>query len=180
MILCCVVIAGLQGCAGKAPPVPEPIEITEIHIRFTPEHSLVDESVLAQKMETRQIQKVMVVPPSGTAGAAFNRGLSNAERVPMRLGIELISPAIGGRVVASGSTDESGNEAGVTLSDLERVLVLAEASHAEAVLQIGDIEYQTPDSLVIDHRRSEGWGARYMVLDDSTRSVTEVSFGGVR
>ena len=81
----------------------------------------------------------------------------------MRLGIELVSPAIGGRVVALGSADDGGGQAGVALSDMERVLVLAERSHAEAILQIGDLEYQSPDSLYIDRERSEGptrcWGS---------------------
>jgi hypothetical protein len=168
-------LVGLNACVSTKPPREYvPSVVPAVEIRFEPERSLLDESVLAEKMGTRNYNRIMVVPPSGTAGASFDRGLSYAERALMRLGIELISPAVGGRAIASGADVPGGANASATLSDLERVLVLADRSKAQAVLQIGDLEYQMPTAFNIDHESSEGLGARYVVFDQATTAVREV------
>jgi hypothetical protein len=175
LTVCCPVLLVIlsHGCFTSRRPIPQPEE-KEAYVRLEPRESLFDESVISAKMTARSYDRIMIVPPSGTAGAAFDRGLSNAERALMRRGIELISPAVGGRVVATARDESQDSQAGVALSDLERVLVLADGSGADAVLQIGEVQYDAPGDFTIDRRYSEGPGSRYLVYDEVTEAVREV------
>jgi hypothetical protein len=156
MLLC-----PLLGCGGS-----------KTFLTIEPKPSLVDDSVASSRIHDREHRRVMIVPPSGTAGATFDQGLAAAERVLMRQGCDLISPAVTGRVINPDSAGEV-SDAGVALSDMERALVLAERSNADVVLQIGDLSFEQP-SLAVDSRPSGGGlGGRYFVFDDSSGMVVE-------
>ena len=147
----------------------------EIPLSIVPEEDLHDASVVSPRLAERDYKRIMLVPPSGVSGPEFDAGLAGAELALMRLGVELISPAITGRVVAGDEGVSDGSSDGsLALSDLERALVLAERSNASAVLQIGELTIQQPAKLGMDMLPSAGQaGHRYFILgdDDSLREV---------
>jgi hypothetical protein len=87
----------------------------------------------------RRFSAIMVLPPHGSEHGQASE-LSDVERVLLGGGIRVISSGVTGRVVL----DSSGNpgnrvETAANLSDLERALVLAKNSNADALLQIIEI-----------------------------------------
>ena len=88
----------------------------------------------------KQIEKrftaVMVLPPRGSERGQVSE-LADVERVLLGGGVRVISSGVTGRVVL----DQAGNrvETAANLSDLERALVLARNSNADALLQIIEI-----------------------------------------
>jgi hypothetical protein len=91
----------------------------------------VDQTV--PKRTDRQFTSVMVLPPSGTERGE-DPEMATVERVLLSAGIKVISSAVTGRIVQ----DVSGNrvETGANLPYLERALVMARGSNADAVLQV--------------------------------------------
>lgn len=88
----------------------------------------------------------MVIPPSGTARGEFEEKIAGAEREFLRRGITLISPAITGRVVLSGKEEAGRHTTVASLSDMERALILAKESSADALLQIGTLQWEPSEN----------------------------------
>lgn len=102
----------------------------------------IDNSVMSPKLKEIECTKVMVIPPSGTARGAFEQHMVLFEREFLRQGMGVISSAITGRVVMdSSSVDQEKNETASALSDMERALVMAKTTGADAILQVGSLEW---------------------------------------
>lgn len=112
-------------------------------LTMTREKPVVDQSVVSPKLEKNKYGKIMVIPPSGTARGTFEPQIVLFEREFLRRGMTVISGAITGKVVleAPGGDDEKKSEAAALLSDLERALVMAKRTGADAILQIGDFSW---------------------------------------
>jgi hypothetical protein len=85
-----------------------------------------------------QVSAVMVLPPRGSERGQVSE-LADLERVLLGRGFRVISSGITGRV-ASGPVAARADEAS-RLSDLERALILAKDSNADALLQVGEIAF---------------------------------------
>jgi hypothetical protein len=85
------------------------------------------------KRAAKQFASIMVLPPSGSERGQASE-LAAVERVLLGAGIKVISSGVTGRIVLDGSGNRV--ETGANLSDLERALVLARNSNAEALLQV--------------------------------------------
>lgn len=114
------------------------------HLRIDDSNPFLDATASSPILANKTYQSVMIVSPSGTVRGEFDELLAVCERAFMSRGIRVISPAITGRIVAKGNTEIDGKIAGANLSDVERALVLAKESNAQAVLQIGFIGWQDP------------------------------------
>jgi hypothetical protein len=84
----------------------------------------------------KRFSTMMVLPPRGSERGQVSE-LADIERVLLGSGVRVISSGVTGRVVL----DQAGNrvETAANLSDLERALVLARNSNAEALLQVIEI-----------------------------------------
>jgi len=128
----------------------------------------VDESSVSPRLQTGSFDRVMIVPPSGTAGVEFQENLAAIERSFIARGITVISSAITSRVLLDDPTrDRQRTELGIQLSEVERALLLAKESNADAVLQIGTWEWVDPDQSDLSRR--------YFVQDKATKSLPEVT-----
>ena len=85
-----------------------------------------------------QVSAVIVLPPRGSERGQVSE-LADLERVLLGKGFRVISSGITGRV-ASGPVEARAEEAS-RLSDLERALILAKNSNADALLQVGEIGF---------------------------------------
>ena len=124
----------LTGCAAlMAPPQPATLSMTS--------KPIIDKSVLAPKMGDKAYSKIMVIPPSGTIRGEYSPILATFERGLLKHGVTVVTPAVTGKV-ATNNTPELGKDGQVVgLSDLERALIMAETTGAEAILQIGAYEW---------------------------------------
>lgn len=86
----------------------------------------------------RRFSSVMVLPPSGSERGQGSE-YAVVERFLLAGGIKVISSGITGRIVEDGSGNRV--ETGANLSDLERALVLARKSNADALLQVLDVGF---------------------------------------
>lgn len=84
---------------------------------------------------------VMVVPPQGSERGAVT-DLAYLEKALLKHGVRVISSGVTGRVVVDSSEGAKGGEAGRHLSDLERALVLARKSNADAILQLIEMRWR--------------------------------------
>jgi hypothetical protein len=100
----------------------------------------VDESSISPSLRTGSFDRIMIVPPSGTAGVQFEENLAAIERSFIARGVTVISSAITSRVLADDRTRTSA-QSGIGLSELERALLLAQESRVDAILQIGMWEW---------------------------------------
>lgn len=124
----------------------------------------IDETTLSPKLGGRKYAKVMMIRPSGEAGKEFDAVVPMFEAEFLRQGITVISGAITGRVVLKEAVRGEGGQGATQLSDIERALVMAKETGAEAIVQIG----------------TWGWTEasqpfRYFVADKGTRSFRECS-----
>ena len=106
----------------------------------TASYPLRDETVVSPQLTPKR--HVMVIPPSGTARGQFDAVIALFERELLKSGVTVISGAITGRVVidAAGGTDRR-IEAAAALSDAERALIMAKQTGADAILQIGQLDW---------------------------------------
>jgi hypothetical protein len=106
-----------------------------------------DDSAFSPRFKEKKCTKVIVMPPSGTARGEFESQIVLFEREFLRHGMTVISGAITGRVVMEEGVkaDEKKDEVANHLSDLERALIMAKKTNAEAILQLGEFRW-TPDS----------------------------------
>lgn len=101
--------------------------------------SPIDQSSFSPSLGERKFTKLMIIPPSGTARGVFEPKIVLFEREFVRRGITVISGAITGRVVLENPDSlAKKNEDAAELSDMERALVMARKTGADAILQIGD------------------------------------------
>lgn len=127
----------------------------------------IDQSSVSPSLQSGIFDRIMIVPPPGSGGEEFQDNLAAIERSFIARGLTVISPAITSRVIL----DERGRErprpeTGLQLSEVERALVLARDSNADAVLQILSWRWMEPESS--EHSR------RYFVEDIQGSSFAEV------
>ena len=146
-------------------PIPKAEPKPPIAVLYPLDH-LSNNSFYSGKLINKKLKQVMILPPSGTAGEEFNANLTQIERSLMIRGIEVTSPTIGARAVTKSPNN---------LSDLERALVLANASKVDAVLQIGIFSDGGQTSTITDGLGPE-LGARYLVYDPNRLVVNEVGY----
>ena len=128
--------------------------------------AFVDESSVSPRLQADPFQKIMIVPPSGSAGVEFQENLAAVERSFIARGITVISSAITSRVILEDQTrDHQRSESGLQLSEVERALLLAKQSNADAVLQIGTWEWVDSDA--------SAYGWRYFVQDKASKTYVE-------
>lgn len=102
----------------------------------------IDQSSLSPKVKEKKYTKLMVIPPSGTARGTFEPKIVLFEREFLKRGITVISGAITGRVVLeTGDTSAKKSESAAELSDMERALIMAKKTGADAILQIGAFQW---------------------------------------
>lgn len=100
---------------------------------------------------------VMVLPPRGSERGAVT-DLASLEKALLKKGVRVISSGVTGRVVVDGAEGKRGGDTATQLSDLERALVLARKSNADAILQVMEIGWRD-DLPAVD---------RYYWFDDKT------------
>lgn len=131
----------------------------------TPAYS--DESSVSPSLQAGDFARIMIVPPSGSAGVEFQENLAAIERSFIARGITVISSAITSRVILDDQTrDRQRAESGIELSEVERALLLAKESNADAVLQIGAWSWLGSDD--------SQWGRRYFVEQADADNFVEV------
>ena len=86
-----------------------------------------------------EVSAIMVLPPRGSERGQQSE-LAGLERALLAKGFRVISSGITGRV-ASEAVEARADEA-ARLSDLERALILAKKSNADALLQVGELEFK--------------------------------------
>ncbi len=84
----------------------------------------------------------MILPPSGSSRGQFEGYLNEFERAFLQKGLRVVSSAVTGRVV-----QERKSESAAQLSDVERALILARETGADALLQVGSLESIGPSKL---------------------------------
>jgi len=109
----------------------------------------IDRSVLSPKLKEKKFTKIIVIPPSGTVRGTFEPKIVLFEREFLRQGMTVISGAITGRIVmdAVDKPNEKKGEAARDLSDMERALVMARNTGAEAILQLGEYKWDLTEKL---------------------------------
>jgi hypothetical protein len=127
----------------------------------------VDESSVSPSLQSGIFERIMIVPPPGSGGIDFQENLAAIERSFISRGITVISSAITSRVILDEQRrDRPGSESGLQLSEVERALVLARNSNADAVLQVGVWEWSGAEAS--DH------GTRYFLEDIQGTSFREI------
>ena len=120
MISMFVALFFLAGCSTKA--------TLSMSARKPP----IDKSVVSVKMSEKKYSKIMVIPPPGISRGEFETRLVWFEREFLKHGVTVIANAVTGKVVSEGTAG---------LSDLERALVMANDSGADAILQISSFSW---------------------------------------
>lgn len=133
-----------------------------------------DDSAVSKNMP--KYSRIMLVPPSGTASVAFEKNMAVAEREFIKRGLSLISPAVTSRVLEGVQSGKGGEDSGkeltnannevTKLSDVEKALIMAKRSNAEAILQIGAFDFQQP--------RGRPGAARFFIKSPSGDNMMEV------
>ena len=128
MRACCVaVLLILTGCATVA---AGPFSLKK-------ELPLQDQSVVQPDLAKRHFSKLIVLRPSGSDSSNFEDQVASFEREFMREGVTVISGAVTGRVLL----DDRKPDTAAMLTDIQRALMMARGSGAEAILQIGGYHY---------------------------------------
>ncbi len=142
---------------GCAPPV----------LRMNPFVEPKDDTVVSPKLSSKGFQRVMIIPPSGTARAEFDEKVSLLEREFLKNELIVISGAITGRVVLDKPGGEGRRvEAAAQLSDAERALIMAKETGADVILQIGRMGWSQEQRF-----------KRFFLLDGETyKEVSEAEF----
>ncbi|MBL6986499.1 MAG: hypothetical protein ISR72_05555 [Methylobacter sp.] len=125
VLLSCLLSLCIFGCTTVAP----------LNIRT--ELPILDRSVASPAVASRHFRKIMVLPPSGTERGQFDTAIATFEREFLRNGVTVISGAVTGRVVFASSGGEHKEEGATPLSDVERALIMAKDSGADAIMQVG-------------------------------------------
>lgn len=126
----------------------------------------IDQSSVSPSLQSGIFDRIMIVPPSGAQGEQFQDNMAAIERSFIARGITVISSAITSRVILDEQGRERNRAEGLQLNEVERALVLARDSNADAVLQIGSWRWIEADGS--DH------SGRYFVEDVRGTAFTEV------
>jgi hypothetical protein len=108
------------------------------HLKVTRAVPLKDAS--AVQPQKRAYASVMVLPPTGSERGAAT-ALASLEKALLKRGVRVISSGVTGRVVVEETEAGAKTEGATGLSDLERALVLARKSNADALLQVSELEW---------------------------------------
>lgn len=162
----CQVLLGLPLVFLAACGGPATLHMSPLHPAY------LDQSSVSPRLKTGKFDKIMIVPPSGTAGVEYQANLAAIERSFIARGITVISPAITSRVLlddtaAAGGNSQKTAETEMHLSEVERALLLAKRSNADAVLQIGTWHWVSAADA--DDAR------RYFVRDRKGKTYDEVN-----
>jgi hypothetical protein len=101
-----------------------------------------DKTSVAPDLASRGYTKIMALPPSGTNRGELDAVISIFERELLKQNITVISSAVTGRVVMDSGGTAKKDEAAQGLSDAERALVMAKGTGADAILQIGALQWE--------------------------------------
>lgn len=126
----CAIAICLAGCGGRGGATS---------LVVGPRMPVHDQSVPSPQKAA--YASVIVVPPQGSEHGAVTE-LAYLERALLKHGVRVISSGVTGRVVVESSEGTKGGEAGRHLSDLERALVLARKSNADAILQLIEMRWK--------------------------------------
>lgn len=99
------------------------------------ENNLTDRTAKSPTNAGPPAKSVIILPPSGSSRGAFEGYLNEFERALLQKGLRVVSSAVTGRVV-----QERKSESAAQLSDVERALILARETGADALLQVGSLE----------------------------------------
>jgi hypothetical protein len=142
----CIVVLALSAAGCRGPdhwPLGEhsrvPVEPSS-ELRVSTSRPPFDETSASKDLGSKAYTRIMVIPPEGSAPGKFDAYMNRIERGFMNSGIAVISSAITGRVVMEGEGLQK-SETAQTLSDAERALVLAKRSNAQALLEIGSLDW---------------------------------------
>jgi hypothetical protein len=143
-----VTVALVSGCASTTT------------LQVTQQVPLLDQSVPTPQKPAYSI--VMVLPPKGSERGEVSE-LANLEKALLKQGVRVISSGVTGRVVIDNAEGQK-NEGAAQLTDLERALILARKSGAEALLQVADMKWaKEPNKF------------RYYLLQQDGKTFAEVS-----
>ncbi len=128
----------IRGTAFRIPqvlpapgPLPSPVQPRQLVLSPA---TMEDRS--APLRPSKQYASIMVLPPTGSERGQVGE-LVEVERLLLNSGFKVISSGVTGRVVTTGQTAGA-----APMSDLERALVLARTSHADALLQIAKLDWE--------------------------------------
>ena len=125
---------------------------------------LIDKTSRSPELADKNYRKVMVIPPSGSGTEQFDSKLALFEAELLKINVTVISGAVTGRVVTDSKVAGSAHDGAAKLSDIERALVMAKKTGADAVIQIGSFGWSKDDAQPY----------RYFVEDAATKSMKEV------
>lgn len=110
-----------------------------------------DESISSFHLSTKKYNKLMIIPPQGTVRGAYDVQVALLERGLLKTGTTVVTAAVTARVAvdADKSNDKCCDARAMvaSLSDVERALVMAKESGADAILQIGSFEWSAGNDL---------------------------------
>lgn len=132
-------------------------------IRMPAVEGVAEDNAVSNRVEDRRYERLIVIPPSGTARGQFDSVIALFEKEFLKSDLTVVSSSITGRVVYEQTQDEDNRrvEGAQGLSDTERALVMAKETGADAIIQIGRWEW-----------REEGH-ARFFVLSPETHTFSE-------
>jgi len=136
------------------------------NLKMAAERPLDDKSILSPRLAAKGYRRIMIVPPSGTARGQLDNEMAFLEKEFIKGGLTVISIGITGRIVVVGQITKEGkkDENAAELSDVERALIMAEKTGAEAILQIATFSWTTDSP-----------ATRYFVREEGSSSYREVS-----
>jgi hypothetical protein len=129
-------------------------------LQVTQKAPLVDQSVPTPQKPAYAI--VMVLPPKGSERGQVSE-LAQLEKELLKRGVRVISSGVTGRVVIDNAEGKK-NEGAAQLTDLERALILARNSGAEALLQVVTMEWEKQPN-----------NYRHYLLESDGQTFAEVS-----
>ncbi|MEQ8766055.1 MAG: hypothetical protein RL885_19210 [Planctomycetota bacterium] len=103
----------------------------------------IEDNVVSSRLEDKQYDRLIVIPPSGTARGQFDALIALFEKEFLRSELTVVSSSITGRVVYENTQDSESRrvEGAQGLSDTERALVMAKETGADGILQIGQWDW---------------------------------------
>jgi len=136
---------------------------TTYTLRMHPTIDPKDTSSISPKLKSKKFNRIMIMPPSGTARGTIDNVISLFEKEFIKSGITPINGAVTGRVVMQhqGEKQETKDENAQNLSDVERALIMAKETGADALLQIGQFEWS-----------KVAYSTRYFIADPKDNSAT--------
>jgi len=128
-----------------------------------------NESVTAASLAAKKFNKYMIIPQQGTVRGAYDAQIALLESGFIKIGTTVVTAAVTARsVVDVNKKSEKCCDSGATiasLSDVERALLMAKESGADAILQIGAFEWS----------KTEGMPARYFIRENDKAYYSEVA-----